>query len=280
MDSILNKSRKKAKLIFSLINSDNIDEIADLVKLNSELKKLELNKKILVGTHHKTGTMWLISIFKKISRKFDLKFFRGKQNKLPENFDIFLQDHSQFDFDKLPSEYRGIHLIRDPRDIIISGCFYHTKSQEKWLHIKREKFGGLTYQEKINSYSSLDDQIFFEMENTAFKAISAILDWDYNNAKFMNIKYEDLISDQDLLLFHQLFNFLGFSGKEISEILRITYSNSLFSGNYQRSTHIRSGKARQWEKYFKANHKAKFLSLYSDALIKLKYESNHNWVNM
>ncbi len=199
---------------------------------------------------------------------------------MPEYFDIFNQDHSQFNFDELQIKYKGLHLIRDPRDIIISGCFYHTRSKEKWLHIKKKKFEGLTYQEKINSYSSLDDRIIFEMENSGLSNISTIFNWNYNNPEFIEVKYENLISDRNLFIFHKLFIFLGFTGKEIPEVLRIAYDNSLFSGNVKRSTHIRSGEARQWQKYFKANHKAKFLELYGDALIKLGYERNNDWANI
>jgi hypothetical protein len=247
---------------------------------------MKLNNKVLIGTHHKTGTVWMLRIFRAICQKLELEFFYGKQEELPRNFDIFFQEHSRFDLDKLQMKYKGIHLIRDPRDIIVSGCFYHQKSQEQWLHIKRKEFGGLTYQEKINSYYSLDEQIMFEMENLALLediqemlSIRKMLSWNYNNPAFIEIKYEDLISDENLLLFHKIFTFLGFPNKYIPEILRIAYDNSLFNGNLQKSIHIRSGEARQWEKYFKHSHKLRFLELFDAALIELEYEKNDDWAS-
>ena len=246
---------------------------------------MNLNNKVLVHTHHKTGTVWMLTIFRELSQKLELEFFHGEQEELPKEFDIFFQEHSRFDFDKLQMEYRGLHLIRDPRDIIVSGCFYYQKSEEKWLHIKREEFGWLTYQEKINSYDLLDDKIMFEMEKSGREDIQEMLNikqmlsWNYTNPAFIEIKYEDLISDENLLLFHKIFTFLGFSGKYIPEILRIAYDKSLFCGNLKKSIHIRSGESRQWEKYFKHSHKVRFLVLFGYALSKLEYERNNDWKN-
>ena len=66
----------------------------------------------------------------KICSFHSLKYFNGTQENAPQNFDVFLQHHAKFDFLKLGESYRGIHIIRDPRDIIISGCFYHQQSKE------------------------------------------------------------------------------------------------------------------------------------------------------
>jgi hypothetical protein len=248
--------------------------IISQVRNNPNKHHIELNNKILVGSHHKAGTFWMYHIFNKICQSYGWKFYNGKQEDLPKDFAVFFQDHSnKFDLDQLGLDYRGLHIIRDPRDLIISGCFYHQKSKEVWLHTKRDEFDGLTYQEKLNSYDSLDDKIIFEMENCGRESIFEMIKWDYLNPLFFEVKYEDLIIDESLLLFHKIFNFLEFPGKAIPHVLKISYDNSLFSGNPKNSTHIRSGKSRQWEKYFNARIKDRFLELYGDCLIRLGYET-------
>jgi len=151
-----------------------------------------LDNRVLVGTHHKTGTVWMSSIFNSIASYYDLKLYANRGNKSfispSSNFDILFQDKSYFDFDNI-SDYKGLHIIRDPRDVVVSGCFYHGKSSEKWLHIKREDFGGLTYQEKLNSYSSFDDKLIFEMENSSRNIIQDMKSWNDNNSHFIEIKY-------------------------------------------------------------------------------------------
>lgn len=240
---------------------------------------VELDHKILVGTHHKTGTVWLNNIFRAICRFHNLAYYNGKQPGLPAEYDVFVQEHTEFDLKALDATFRGIHMVRDPRDVVLSGCFYHQKSQESWLHEPMEELGGMTYQEKINTYSEVDDQILFEMEHSARITIQDMLAWDYECPFFMELKYEDLIQDYDLKLFHEIFTFLGFPGSVIPSLLAISFNKSLFSGKAKKSIHIRSGKAKQWEQKLKPMHKKRFVELFGEGLIKLGYEKDNSWAD-
>ncbi len=249
-------------------------------ELTAKERAEAVSHRVLIGTHHKTGTVWLRNVFIPLCRELGLIFHAGKQKDLPLTFNVFLENHSQFELDKIVDDYRGLHIIRDPRDRIVSGCFYHQKSSEEWLHVKRDDFDGMTYQEKICSLPTLEDKLHFEMENSGANGIREMLSWDYNNESFIEIQYEDLIEDRDLTLFHKIFTFLSFSGRTIPIALKHAYENSLFSGSLQKSVHIRSGKARQWEKHFQPDHKQKFVELFGDALIQLGYEKNNDWAKI
>ena len=270
----LSQSQKTRIKALQLILRGQTNDIDLAFGLKQECK---LSNKILIGTHHKTGTVWLESIFREICRSHNLKFYTGEQDSLPAQFDVFLQDHSVFDLDSIAAPFRGIHIIRDPRDVIISGCFYHQKSDEKWLHRPLSNLQGLTYQQKINSYKNVDDQILFEMENAGRDTIRDMMNWDYTRASFCEIKYEDLIEDFDLILFHKMFSFLGFPGSRIPRLLTVAYGRSLFSGQQKKSVHIRSGKTNQWKRHFKPSHKDRFLELFGDGLQRLGYEKDDNW---
>lgn len=238
-----------------------------------------LPQRILVGTHHKTGSVWLHSIFETICNTHSLVYYLGKQEHLPEYFDVFFQSHSWFDLDALDFPFRGVHMIRDPRDVIISGCFYHQVSQEEWLHQPRNDLQGLTYQQKINSYDNLDDQILFEMEHVGAETLNEMLNWDYNQDTFYELRYEDLIGDTELVLFHKVFVHLGFPGQVIPSLLAIAYNKSIFSGEQGLSSHVRSGKIAQWKSYFRPVHKERFLALFGNALIRLGYEEDDHWAS-
>ncbi|MGK7931454.1 MAG: sulfotransferase domain-containing protein [Microcystaceae cyanobacterium] len=252
------------------------------INLDTSLEvNCELPNKILIGTDHKTGTVWLNSIFKEICRRHALTFGTNKSPQPvepPAEIDIFSQQHSMFSLDALAVPFRGIHMIRDPRDVIISGCFYHQKSKETWLHKPKAQWQGMTYQEKIKSYDSIDDKILFEMENTAKNTIDRMLKWNYESPYFYEVKYEQLIEDYDLMLFHEIFSFLGFQGNIIPNLLTIAYNNSLFSNKTINSAHIRSGKKSQWTTYFNTTHKDRFIQLFGDCLIQLGYEKDNNWL--
>ncbi|NES68489.1 MAG: sulfotransferase domain-containing protein [Okeania sp. SIO2D1] len=110
------------------------------------------------------------------------------------------------------------------------------------------------------------------MENAARNIIEDIKSWNYDNPDFIEIKYEDLIQDTNLILFREIFQFLGFKERVIPSLLKIAYRKSLFSGQVSNNQHIRSGKKQQWQEYFKPIHEAKFVNLFDDVLSKLNYQ--------
>lgn len=225
---------------------------------------------ILVGAHHKAGTNLLFGIFNEICKRRNEYFFYGNQSDAPKLCSVLFHDNSDFDLVALSTEFRGLHIIRDPRDIIISGAFYHRHSDEAWLHEPQPQFGSMTYQQAINSCSTDEEAILFEMENAAMYTIKKMLDWDYANPCFFETRYEDLVQDHSLEIFKQIFVFLGYPDDDLPELLNIAYKNSLFSG--VKSPHIRSGKPYQWKQYFTPALKFRFLELYGDALQVLGYE--------
>jgi hypothetical protein len=240
---------------------------------------ISLPYKILIGTHHKTGTAWLKSVFEEICRQYSLSFCACARNVVPDaSCNVILNYHSAFDSNLTSSAYRGAHIIRDPRDVIISGCFYHQKSQEKWLYKPLEIIGGYTYHDKINSLGTLDDQLLLEMEVIGKITITDMLKWNYTNPSFFELKYESLIKDTGLVIFSNLFSFLGFKEESLPDLLCIVRKNSLFSNQAIDKSHVRSGETEQWKKYFKSIHKQRFLELFDDALVQLGYENDNSWI--
>ena len=248
--------------------------------INFQARILQNNNKlehlIVVCTQHKTGTIWLKKIFAAIACKQQLNLYSGKQSSLPLNTNIFFQEHSMASLDKL-GKHKGLHIIRDPRDIIVSGCFYHAKSDEAWLHQPQKWYGNMTYHQKINSFNTFEERLFFEMDNCASWTINQIAEWDYQQTDMYEVKYEDLIVDRDLFIFHQIFHFLGFTENILLDCMYTAYENSLFSGKVSALKHIRSGKAQQWKSFFNSAHKSKFKAKFGDLLVHLGYEKDNNW---
>lgn len=235
-------------------------------------------KLILVGTHHKSGTVWLGDVFVAIARGMGMRFLNAKAGHSGKDIDILFQVDSAFNL-RILQDYRGIHIIRDPRDIIISGAFYHgsTKS-ESWLLEKDEKFRNLSYQEKIKSIQNLEYQFIFEMENRGGRTIREMASWNYQNKNIKELRYELLIRDKSLKCFTEIFQFLGFEGLSLAFCLECAWYKSIFSGHVDKNnTHVRSGQPRQWEKYFSKDLANEFLRQFGDVLIKLGYEKDDEW---
>ncbi len=107
-------------------------------------------------------------------------------------------------------------------------------------------------------------------------------DWDYSNPQVYEMRYEDLILDEQRY-FAEMFRHYGFSDEAVSKSCHIAEKYSfkkMTGGKTATSTsnsHLRSGKAGEWRKHFKQSHVKIFKKLYPGVLQKLGYEPNDDW---
>lgn len=88
---------------------------------------------ILVFTYHKSGTTLFDRVMRRVAEQFGLRLMQqyGMAYDIDTAADIVLLPHSLLGF-RLARAYRGIRLLRDPRDIWVSGYLYHRRTQEHW----------------------------------------------------------------------------------------------------------------------------------------------------
>ena len=234
---------------------------------------------IIHCSHHKAGTIWLKRILRDIASQYGLPFHSDQGNELIRQSGIFLDHHSKINVETLP-EYIGSHMIRDPRDIIISRYFYHLWTKEQWANMPDEKLGGMSYKSYLNSLSQAEG-IAFEIERVS-ECIEDMVSWNYNNPKMYEIKYEDLIQNS-YAIFEALFKHYGFKRQAVERSCLITkkYNFSAMTqrriGEINNGVHLRSGASGQWRQYFSEFHKSMFKRLYPHALQILGYEKNETW---
>ena len=243
----------------------------------------------VIATHHKTGTVWMSSTFGAICEATNLQFRQVGRN---ENISrdevvspiVVFQSHSEFAaFPWLieNEQHRVFHLIRDPRDVVISAMHYHRVAKESQLHRPRKKFGGRTYQEQLNDLPTDRDRYLFEMENTSANVIRAMQSWNYQRPNCFDCKYEDLMADEDMTLFSRVLAHLGFSKREIRIGRKKFWQHSIFGKKAGKTgtTHIRSGASRQWPDVFDRNLAETFVQEFGDVLVALGYERDNSWVD-
>jgi hypothetical protein len=244
----------------------------------------------IIATHHKTGTVWMASIFRELAEQLALSFIEFN----PQNGPIappaarapgIVQDqHSRwFELNAPPEQLvsdRIFHLIRDPRDVIISGMHYHRVSKEPWLHQPDENFGGLTYQQKLNSFSGDGARYLFEMSQ--LKAIGRMLAWPRGRADCFECRYEDLIADRSGDVFRQAVRHLGFDETQSAIALKIYREKHIFREEGREGIsvgHVRSGAARQWPAIFDHALATAFIDRFGNALVRLGYETDNSWAD-
>lgn len=243
-----------------------------------------------IVTHHKTGTVWMQQTFRQIAAKLRVRFIHvHKGDVVPP--DELVAPIIFFERGGKLREYRHlrgdprlkiIHLIRDPRDVVISSMHYHCTSQEDWLHRPSERLGGRTYQAEINALRTSRARYVFEMDNRAATTIRTMLRWlDGGWSNSIECKYEDLIGDVEMILFTEAVTHLGFFGQELEICRKAFWKHSLFGRRADGKAlkgHIRSGAARQWANIFDKPLAEEFARRFDGALTRLGYETDNSWI--
>ena len=235
-------------------------------------QKTSLATTIFVGTHHKTGTVLAKGIFEGLADKRGVRFLNvSRGTPVVGRWDILFDAHSRLDVCSLGVPLLGVHLIRDPRMVVVSAALYHMHASEKWLQQPRPEFGGLTYQQKIRSLGSDRERFLFEMDCSAL-AINGMVQWVAKSYPWcMNVKLEDLMTDDGMKTYTKMFRHLGLEGDMLTDALEVAYTKSVFNPSHPDSPHIRSRKVEAWQSYFDEPLHAAFIEKFGDACERLGY---------
>lgn len=233
--------------------------------------------------HHKVGTVWFENVMTAIGARFGLRVRRVNDvGAGPVSGDIFLHRSSKrFDrtsFGDRP--IRGTHMVRDPRDVVVSGYFYHLWTDEKWARRPDPAFGGRSYQEHLNSLSQ-PEGLAAEIRRAAGTSLREMGTWDYEQPDFLELRYEDVLGNEPST-FQTVFRHYGFTDHAADEAAEIADGFSFRKqtgravGEVKRETHYRSGKPGEWRELFGQEHRALFTEETGDLLTRLGYESDES----
>lgn len=235
-----------------------------------------LDHKVFIGSFHKTGTALMGSIWRRAAKRLEFGLWiRHEQEEPPATpWLVCFHHHARFGTEPERGPHRGLLMIRDPRDIIVSGMHYHCKSEEAWLHTPQSRFGGRSYQQALLDRDGAEARLLFELENAGGGTIRQMLATLERYPHFHRAKLEALATDHDLMEFHRLFSALGFPGRAIPPLLAVAWQNSIFSGQVKPSLHVRTGHPAQWATQFAPGVLAAFADRFGDAAERLGYPAS------
>lgn len=231
--------------------------------------------------HHKTGTVVIEKILRVVCNYFGIKYQYCAQDKLEPTTDVWVEHHSHIDFSKINRPIIGTHMIRNPCAIIASAYEYHKKTTEPWANKKIAEYGNETYKKLLNRLTK-EQGIIFEMKNdlyveSSFNTITDIYKWDYYMTNFLEVKYEDLMTDFEGVL-KNMFKHYGFTKEMIIIALELAKPHNIRNKSEEelkRNSHItnKSIDLEKWREYF-TNEKIvkQFLKIYpKDIFEKIGY---------
>ncbi len=218
----------------------------------------------------------------KVASVFEMhcQYFNWNET-LDSQIDMLIIPHSQVDFKLLP-DYVGTHIIRDPRDLLISAYFYHLRTDEEWCakpnpaHISRP--ADVSYQQHLRNLDQ-EQGLIYELNHVAGKMTALMGQWDYHNKKMFELRFEDVIGNERDT-FRQVFKWYGFTGDKLEQAVEIGESLALnkVSESDKKFQHARPGsRIGQWEDFFTPKIKEDFKRRFGEVLIKLGYVQDNHW---
>jgi hypothetical protein len=201
-------------------------------------------------------------------------------------------------------EYRGFHVIRDPRDVVVSAYFSHLYS-----HPIRSDGGWIAdFRRQLSAAPDVERGLLLELEFNApiFAAMGA---WNYAHPRVHETRYERLIANP-MAEFARIFQSLEIQTPRLGlatlwalaldrwrqrppplratlpmPVLRRIVAANTFErkaggrrpGQEDAHHHYRKGVAGDWRAHFTPRLSAAFKERYGDLLIGLGYERSRDW---
>jgi hypothetical protein len=214
---------------------------------------MDSGKKVLAYFgHHKCGSKMIMNILERASRYMGYKYRSFHSPKVwgyNENHKTLDKVVSDLDLDFVSyhnadkryigasGKYIGIHVIRDPRDIVVSAYFSHlySHSTDQWPELK----GFRKVLERLPQNEGLLESIKFtanlKIDGWRINLFDALMNWDYSLPNVMEVKFEEF-ANNPYQTFLDMFDFLGILESQEATDLSILRSifryktNILFPG--------------------------------------------------
>jgi Sulfotransferase domain len=269
--------------------------------------------------HHKCATTWAGAISGHVSRELGLRhsivFDTGGERlaDLVVRKGVEFLSYTEADIEQVKGlgPLRGFHIVRDPRDVVVSAYFSHlySHSTEAWpaLIEHRGALEQLSREEGLLLEMKFRERQMLEMYN-----------WDYSREDILELRMEDvvtrpysqmlevmsflqLLDHRDLVPLRRIGWVLWKAIRRIEwrtgasfrirpqaipaeRLLGIVWEHDFAKksggrkpGEEDPKSHFRKGQSGDWRNHFAPRHVRFFKDHYGDLLLKLGYETNSDW---
>jgi hypothetical protein len=258
-------------------------------------------QQIIVFGYHKAGTVLFERIMRRVSELLGRSIAKhfGMVSALDRTKDIVLLPHSLLACD-VTWPYRAIRVVRDPRDIWVSGYLYHRRCREGWCvntnfdptppigyprvdfsfqHYPEEwkqnyltRLRGVSYQQNLLCRSQ-EDALNFELEGYTGCTLEAMRAWRLQGRDIIDVKLEDIVENFDDTM-RIIFSHLGFQGSECDLAVRLAGSEDMArmdDATLARNPHIHSRQMSKWRDTLSPAQVATFEQRYGSLITSLGY---------
>jgi Sulfotransferase domain len=178
--------------------------------------------------------------------------------------------------------FRLSRFVRDPRDLVVSGYFYHRRGAEPWLWTESPtqedwyfangcvpqglSASGTSYARYLQSVSE-EEGLLAEIEFRRFH-FESMAAWPEEHPEVAIYRYEEVIRDEVAALGH-LFAFYGLP--RLERWLATRFASRYAVAGRRADPHVRNPEVGQWRTHFTPKVKRKFDARYGDLVARLGY---------
>jgi hypothetical protein len=214
---------------------------------------------LIVFSYHKSGTSLLLHVMTKVSQRLGLSLVNhfGLVDRIAPDPDVVLLPHSLLSQSALAAlrdrPHRAIRMIRDPRDIWVSGYLYHQHCVEHWCtntnmdptppigwpqvdysfaHLpedwKRQYLDclkGKSYQQNLLDRDEADG-LEFELNGYTRCTLAAMREWTSYGLQVMDVKLEAVMANFDGAML-RIFGHFGFTAEQSLIALDVARSEDI-----------------------------------------------------
>ena len=188
------------------------------------------------------------------------------------------------DLDRL-GRFRVSRFVRDPRDLVVSGYFYHRRGAEDWVQIQSptaddwyfangvvpEGLRGrkLSFAEYLRSLPE-EEGLLAELEFRR-SHLESMASWPDHHPDISTWRYEDIVGNE-ARTFRELFAFYGLAPAE--RLLAAWFAKRYSMQRRSSDPHIRNPTSGQWRKHFTPRVTEVFDSKYGELMQQLGYPAD------
>ena len=249
--------------------------------------------KVFHFSYHKCLTAYYKDVLLEFSslKGFEYRHFDSQREKFVDAYQSEKISCASLNNTPLPiamkANERGSHFVRDPRDLVVSGYYYHLWCPEPWVFEPAYRWQYITRNPLFKKWTGLDEwpqgicyqEFLKSLEREQGLVVEMLwrqhifkqmFEWDYANPNILELKYENII-DNESEAFNQLFDHYQWPSAWRSDWIQIAARRSRKNLVAASQSHFRNGTAKQFESEFSTEVRDDFNILYNGLVEKLGY---------